>query len=207
MISHFVHDTQSVRIHDSVVVSRGTSKCHTTLDSSNDILAASELPPPGPDHYAARRKLWLTPRHAVVSSPPESSTSRQRLEKLLSSPGAAESDDVWDNGIEKVWKGLNAGGRFKRRLPMALIIKIVHAAWLRDDTWPPGGVAPEPDDVAPDSDDMLLDNEPPPKPSQFYPPLSVPITEGSSSVTTPWLTVNRDDGKLDEDSVSGMASR
>jgi hypothetical protein len=122
MISHFVHDTQSVRIHDSVVVSRGTSKCHTTLDSSNDILAASELPPPGPDHYAAQRKLWLTPRHAVVSSPPESSTSRQRLEKLLSSPGAAESDDVWDNGIEKVWKGLNAGGRFKRRLPMALIV-------------------------------------------------------------------------------------
>jgi hypothetical protein len=125
MIStHFVHDTQSVSLLDnSVIVSRDTSsKCHTTPNSPNHILAASELPPPGPDHYVARRKLWLTPRQAVVSPPPESSTSRQRLEKLLSSPGAAESDDVWNNGIEKVWNGLNAGGRLKRRLPMALIV-------------------------------------------------------------------------------------
>lgn len=28
-------------------------------------------------------------------------------------------------------------------------IKIIHAAWLRDRTWPAGAVAPEPDDVLP----------------------------------------------------------
>jgi hypothetical protein len=67
-------------------------------------------------------------------------------------------------------------------------IKIVHAAWLRDDTWPPGGVAPEPDDEAPDSDEMILDNKPPPKFSEPYPSLSAPLTECSSSVTTPRLT-------------------
>jgi hypothetical protein len=116
----------------SVLVSRNftsnTSKCispsPTTLNSWDRILAASksELPPPGPDHYAARRKLWLTPRHIVEPSPIEPSTSRQRLEKLLSFPDAAESDEVWSNGLDKVWKGLNEGGRFKRRLPMALIV-------------------------------------------------------------------------------------
>ncbi|KAF8238849.1 hypothetical protein L208DRAFT_1049139, partial [Tricholoma matsutake] len=116
----------------------------------DDILSASQLPPPGPDHYLARRKLWLTPRqgrHIVESSQIESSTSLQRLERLLDFPHAAESDEVWNGGIESIWKGLNAGGKFKRRLPMALIIKIVHAAWLRDNTWPLGAVAPEPDDI------------------------------------------------------------
>jgi hypothetical protein len=133
MIStHLVHNTRSVPPLDtSVLVSRkftskNISKCHIspspTPSSWDAILAASELPPPGPDHYAARRKLWLTPRHIVQSSPLESSTSRQRLEKLLNLPNATESDEAWNDGIENVWKGLNAGGKLKRRLPMALIV-------------------------------------------------------------------------------------
>jgi hypothetical protein len=87
---------------------------------------------------------------------------------LLNPPDAVGDERVWKSGIENVWKGLNAGGRLKRRLPMNIVvcftffwlslsfsgsgyvvkIKIVHAAWLRDpDTWPPGAVAPESDDL------------------------------------------------------------
>jgi len=29
-------------------------------------------------------------------------------------------------------------------------IKIIHCAWIKDETWPPGAVAPEPDDILED---------------------------------------------------------
>lgn len=135
--------------------------------SFDDILASSDLPPPGPDHFAARRALWLAPRSSSPPRTPEPSTSRRRLQEVLSSPGAERSDQVWHGGVEKVWKGLSAGGRLKRRLPMNLIvrpgynlrfsfftflvkIKILHAAWLRDNTWPAGAAAPDSDDAIPD---------------------------------------------------------
>ncbi|KIK67955.1 hypothetical protein GYMLUDRAFT_145114, partial [Collybiopsis luxurians FD-317 M1] len=95
------------------------------------------------------RALWLknstqdsdTPRQ----SPP--STSRYKLENLLNSPDAIYNDQVWEGGIKKVWKGLSGGASLKRRLPMGLVIKIIHCAWVRDETWPVGAAAPEPDDV------------------------------------------------------------
>ncbi|RDB22551.1 hypothetical protein Hypma_010013 [Hypsizygus marmoreus] len=160
----------------------------------DDILAAADLPPPGPEFYAARRKLWLTPRSDVQprASPQGQSTSRQRLEQLLSTPNAVQNDYVWNNGVEKVYKNLSAGGRLKRRLPMALIIKILHAAWLRDDTWPVGAVAPEPDDALPD--EQLT----PPVPPLYSPSL----TEYSSGVTTPWMVVDRNEMDKNDSSTT-----
>ncbi|KAF5390634.1 hypothetical protein D9757_002638 [Collybiopsis confluens] len=119
------------------------------------ILEASELPPPGPQYYAARRALWL--RKSLQKSSDDSnvqaprqlppSTSRHKLENLLNSPDAIYDDQVWEGGIQKVWNGLSGGASLKRRLPMSLVIRIVHCAWIRDETWPVGAVAPEPDDV------------------------------------------------------------
>lgn len=95
----------------------------------DEILAESELPPPGPELYAARRRLWLTPRPEVAptrlnvqssSSPP--SSSHRRLEILLSSPNAIQNEEVWNGGIQGVWKVLNGGRHFRRRLPMALLV-------------------------------------------------------------------------------------
>ncbi|KAG1892285.1 hypothetical protein F4604DRAFT_1913011 [Suillus subluteus] len=84
------------------------------------------------------------PRRSITSSPP--SSSRQRLEQLLSEPGAVNNEQAWKDGIEKVWKGLVNGGRLKRSLPLTLVIKVIHAGWLRDpDTWPSGAVAPDSD--------------------------------------------------------------
>ncbi|KIM90967.1 hypothetical protein PILCRDRAFT_25393, partial [Piloderma croceum F 1598] len=118
----------------------------STKPAFEDTLSTIALPPPGPAHYTARRALWLAPV-PEAPLPPVPSTSRQRLEHLLSMPGAVESEEVWKSGVEKVWKGLVAGGRLKRRLPMNLVIKILHAGWIRDpETWPAGEVAPETDD-------------------------------------------------------------
>ncbi|KAH7914409.1 hypothetical protein BJ138DRAFT_1143959 [Hygrophoropsis aurantiaca] len=109
------------------------------------ILSTPDLPPPGPEHYAARRALWLTPTKLPQRS--SQSSSRQRLEHLLHSSNAVYSEAAWKGGVDKVWKGLIGGGRLKRRLPMALVLKVVHAGWLRDpDTWPSGAVGPESDD-------------------------------------------------------------
>lgn len=112
--------------------------------TSSSLISNPEFPPSGPAHYAARRALWLTPTRVHHRSPP--SSSRQRLEQLLNEPGAVNNEQAWKDGIEKVWKGLVNGGRLKRSLPLTLVIKVIHAGWLRDpDTWPSGAVAPDSD--------------------------------------------------------------
>ncbi|OBZ76750.1 hypothetical protein A0H81_03698 [Grifola frondosa] len=102
----------------------------------------AELPPPGPDHFAARRTLWWA-RGPNEPTPTESTPSRQRLEILLQ----RDTDEAWDAGLNKVWNGLVSGARLKKRLPLSTVIKILQAGWIRDGTWPKGGVAPDPDDV------------------------------------------------------------
>ncbi|KAG6895416.1 hypothetical protein C0992_001378 [Termitomyces sp. T32_za158] len=96
---------------------------HCPVPSFDDILDSSSLPPPGPDFYAARRALWLTPRpvmrHPDSTSP---SVSRQRLEGLLSTPDAAKDDYAWNHGVKKVWGVLDTGSRLRRPLPLSLIV-------------------------------------------------------------------------------------
>ncbi|KAJ3894015.1 hypothetical protein GG344DRAFT_42110 [Lentinula edodes] len=119
----------------------------SSQNSFQHILETSELPPPGPLYYAARRALWLKSPDNNTPRQFSPSTSRHKLENLLDTPDAIYSDAVWEGGIHKVWKGLSGGASLKRRLPLNLVIKIVHCAWVRDETWPMGRVAPEPDDM------------------------------------------------------------
>lgn len=141
-----------------------------TTSYIDELLATTPLPPPGPAYYLARRKLWLTPRSPRVPCLPDYSASRQRLQAVLSEPNVVHDDDAWRSGIEKVWNGLSGGGKLKHRLPMSLIIKIVHAAWLRDETWPAGYEAPEPDDEL--ADDVNIDSILPSSSAQVYTPTS-----------------------------------
>lgn len=97
------------------------SRSSSTSSSFEELLSTTPLPPPGPAHYAARRALWLAPP-PVPPAAPEPSSSNHRLEQLLSQPGGIESEAVWKGGIEKVWRGLVAGGRLKRRLPMCIVV-------------------------------------------------------------------------------------
>jgi hypothetical protein len=74
-------------------------------------------------------------------------------------------------------------------------MKIIHSAWLRDDTWPAGAVAPEPDDVMIDIPDFVWK----------YPPSSTGPTEYSSGVTSPWMVVSVTDEPLAEEGcTSGL---
>ncbi|KAG1719249.1 hypothetical protein EDD22DRAFT_940113, partial [Suillus occidentalis] len=153
--------------------------------TSSSLISNPEFPPSGPAHYAARRALWLTPTKVHHRSPP--SSSRQRLEQLLNEPGAVNNEQAWKDGIEKVWKGLVNGGRLKRSLPLTLVIKVIHAGWLRDpDTWPSGAVAP--------------DSDQDPAADQFGP--SPPITVHLNSDTT--LTSQGVSTEVDEINPSGL---
>ncbi|KIL00051.1 hypothetical protein PAXRUDRAFT_822070 [Paxillus rubicundulus Ve08.2h10] len=108
---------------------------------------AKTLPPPGLAHYTARRIWWLAPTNKP-ESPPTRSASHVRLERLLRKSSAVRSDEAWQDGVDTVWKGLMNGNRLRQRLPLNLVIKVIHAGWLRDpETWPEGAVAPESDEA------------------------------------------------------------
>ncbi len=85
-------------------------------------LAAADLPPPGPDYFAARRALWLAPGEAP-SRPTEANSSRRRLETLLATPDALEDDVIWQTGVDRVWRGLLGGARLKHPLPLTLVVR------------------------------------------------------------------------------------
>ncbi|KAF8272510.1 hypothetical protein EI94DRAFT_299342 [Lactarius quietus] len=74
------------------------------------LLDTANLPPPGPEHFAARRALWTTPTAA----------SRLDQSKQDHKPGVLESSEVSDTAF----------------VPLCTVIKVVHAGWRRDGTWP-----------------------------------------------------------------------
>ncbi|PIL36976.1 hypothetical protein GSI_00668 [Ganoderma sinense ZZ0214-1] len=120
----------------------------TSMSPFEEQLAAAGLPPPGAEHFDARRALWWAPG-PHPPSPTEPNPSRGRLETLLAEPAALEDDRVWDAGLDRVWRGLTGGAKLKHRLPLALVIKILQAGWIREGTWPKGAVAPESDGDVP----------------------------------------------------------
>ncbi|EAU84386.2 hypothetical protein CC1G_01382 [Coprinopsis cinerea okayama7 len=113
------------------------------------LLQNSNLPAPGPDHYNARRRLWLKPGWSPSQKPPKAaSPSRQKLEAVLNNPNMLQDIQCWRK-LDRVWKNLSNGSSLNESLPMSMIIRIVHAAWVRDNLWPAGVQAPEPDDELP----------------------------------------------------------
>ncbi|KAL0949361.1 hypothetical protein HGRIS_009430 [Hohenbuehelia grisea] len=118
------------------------------MSSFDDRLNSYVLPPPGPLYYAVRRAVWLTPKQNTTAPRPPPSSSRKRLETALSAPGAVHDNTLWKSAIENVWKGFSGGATLRHRLPLSTVVQVLHAVWLRDDTWPPGASAPDPDDIA-----------------------------------------------------------
>ncbi|KAH6914822.1 hypothetical protein BKA70DRAFT_1510411 [Coprinopsis sp. MPI-PUGE-AT-0042] len=121
----------------------------STPSRFEQLLASTDLPPPGPELYAVRRRLWLKAAAEKVSRPPKPhSQTRQKLEALSNGGDLARDDQAWKK-VEKVWKNLAGGSRLSEPIAMSTILRIIYAAWRRDGTWPEGYVAPEPDDVLP----------------------------------------------------------
>ncbi|KAI3612174.1 hypothetical protein WG66_012244 [Moniliophthora roreri] len=145
-------------VPDITDTTTATNHHHHQVHSFEERLKSASLPPPGPSHFVARRQLWLSPPDNFVPRPSPPSGTRQKLDTLLSTPNAVNNNDVWKGGVEKVWNGLYRGAKLKKRLPLGTVVKIIHCAWVHDDTWPAGAVAPDSDEVLQDasSTDWLL---------------------------------------------------
>jgi hypothetical protein len=80
------------------------------------------LPPPGPEYYTARRRLWLKPSWNSTPRPrPRHSNSRQKLEAILNQTNVLYDDSAWKK-LDKVWKNLSNGTRLSENLPMNFIV-------------------------------------------------------------------------------------
>ncbi|KZT72506.1 hypothetical protein DAEQUDRAFT_808963 [Daedalea quercina L-15889] len=140
-------------------------------------LASTQMPPPGPAYFLARRALWW---ESSGNSPQQehASTSHRKLEDLLNGQDAHESDEAWRAGLGKVYRALVSGARMKKPMPLRMVVKIIMSGWIRDGTWPRGGVAPDPDDE-------LL----PPEDSGYMAPSMSPTTvtpDVMSRAVSPW---------------------
>lgn len=91
------------------------------MSAFEERLAVEQLPPPGQDHFAARRALWLSPGLSPPSTD-DANPSRQKLEALLRPPGAHEDDGIWEAGLNRIWRGLVGSERLRHRLPLALVV-------------------------------------------------------------------------------------
>lgn len=83
------------------------------------IMESTLLPSSGPAHFAARRALWRRP----ISFPPPRTEQSAKLLELLDREGPIDSDELWNKGLDKIWKGVTGGGRLKRRLPMRYLVR------------------------------------------------------------------------------------
>ncbi|KZV97304.1 hypothetical protein EXIGLDRAFT_764594 [Exidia glandulosa HHB12029] len=99
------------------------------------------LPPPGPEHFAARRAAWLEiPPDKDPRTPTSASRERARIEQLLRQ--GKVTDETW-RALKSLHTSLMGGSKLKSGLAMADVVKLLHAGWQRDGTWPPGAEATE----------------------------------------------------------------
>ncbi|KAF5322538.1 hypothetical protein D9619_000641 [Psilocybe cf. subviscida] len=110
-----------------------------------DILQSADLPEPGPEYYAARRRLWLTPRPETGTPPPLSPT-RKELEEEVAKQSALHNPKSWTPTMDKMWRRLSNGRPLKYPLPLHFIIKVIHSFWIHDHTWPAGMEVPPSDE-------------------------------------------------------------
>ncbi|KAH9179782.1 hypothetical protein EDB89DRAFT_2224781 [Lactarius sanguifluus] len=110
------------------------------LATFQTLLATAALPSPGPDYFAARRALWITP---TAASRLDQTTSASLIKRdgPLENPGASESYEVWED----------------RLLPLRAVIKIVHAGWRRDGTWPDNTIVVDEDNFFGTMDSHAID--------------------------------------------------
>lgn len=85
----------------------------------DELLVMTDLPPPGPELYAARRKLWLAPRQNDQRTSRRPSIAQRKLGTLLNK---VADDHVWNSSIGPAWKRIATGAGLKKRIPMELMV-------------------------------------------------------------------------------------
>ena len=90
------------------------------------LMDSANLPEPGPEYFEARRLLWHTPSPHYQEQNRSTPPNRRRLEDILQKyDGRLDEDEIWSNGLDKVWKGLITGARLKLKLPLRYLVSVV----------------------------------------------------------------------------------
>jgi len=95
-------------------------------------MAPSPTPPTmGSSYWEQRRAQWISgtgpyeitgpsPARAEASAHPGS--SRAKLENLLATPGAEESEELWRSYLGNIHKNLVEGTRLRKPLKLSLVV-------------------------------------------------------------------------------------
>ncbi|TFK55534.1 hypothetical protein OE88DRAFT_1804371 [Heliocybe sulcata] len=125
------------------------SKGTPTSSHFSQLLEDHPLPPSGPDLFAARRALWLTPS---PKSPPHSQSAEQsNLDDVMAQDPADKG--FWKVHLERAYEMLMSGRALKRSMGMRFIVRVVYAGWIHNGLWPKGATVD-------DSDSFLGDDAP-----------------------------------------------
>jgi hypothetical protein len=107
-----------------------TDKPSLRLSRFEHLLESTQMPPSGPEYYAARRRLWLKPGWQDTPKARSRSSSRQKLEIVLNQSDVLNDDNAWKK-IERVYKNIDGGTRLSEGLPMSLIVCLPSSVpWL-----------------------------------------------------------------------------
>lgn len=79
------------------------------------------LDQPLPEYYVVAAEL--PEPLPLPANRPTPDLSIGRIEKLLVTPGAIESEDVWRNGIRGVYRSLSSGKKLARPLSLGLVVR------------------------------------------------------------------------------------
>ena len=128
------------RIPSGNVLSRysSTDKSSPRLSRFEQLLESTQMPPSGPEYYAARRRLWLKPGWQDTPKARSRSSSRQKLETVLNQSDVLNDDNAWKK-IERVYKNIDGGTRLSEGLPMSLIVRFLllrHGSRASNDSIP-----------------------------------------------------------------------
>jgi hypothetical protein len=108
----------------------GTSSTGQRHPGSFNFVENHSLPPPGPEHYHARREIWRTaPIKASTEHPPteESATPTptEKISAMIASASSIASEDLWNRGLRTLSQGLLEGHRLRKPLGMDVVVSLL----------------------------------------------------------------------------------
>lgn len=113
-----------------------TSSTPSSPEATTSMSALPKRPSPS-SSQALSYGQYQQVRNSPIPPGKAGNDALDRLEALLSPPGAEELDQVWKQGkLGQVWQFIMDGKPMKRGIRLGLLIKILRAGWIRDGTWP-----------------------------------------------------------------------
>ena len=111
---------------DTLTPSSQTNLSNMPPSTFEELLASSQLPEPGPEHFLVRRQLWLTPRVQRERAPaPSTKPMTAQLQTLLEGPVENLYKEAnWKGGVGKICERILVNKEtLSQRLPLRHLVR------------------------------------------------------------------------------------